>query len=96
MFESRVKICHQYNWFKAPVGFTSGRSKAVVLVLFVLSMALWLFAAGFVSTVCPVCCRILYGSCRALGYPSRGGESRLVCFSLVCGVCIVLPSWCHR
>ena len=43
--ETKMKIWHQYNRFKSPVGFITYRSKAVVLELFVLCWLLWLIEA---------------------------------------------------
>ena len=55
ILEPRVKIWYQYNRFNPyhnppfPVAYITCRSEAEVLVLVVLRMALWLFAAAFVS-----------------------------------------------
>ena len=67
------------------VGFTSARSKAVVLVLFAF-VALWCFF-GVLS--CSLSYDVFSGSPLALWSPYSDSRSWLLCFALVCCLCTV-------
>ena len=59
--------------------FSTGRPKTVVLVLFILCVALWLFVYFCLRWTLPHC-----GKGRG-----EGGGGWLLSFSLVCGMCVV-------
>ena len=87
-YKPKVKSWYQYNQLKAPGSLTIDHSNAAILVLFVLGMAFWLFATGFVFVFRPVRYLIVVfsGSCGVLLW-SVACFLFALRFGVICGLC---------